>query len=111
MQQAPLRGSLIWIDKFCAARGVFILTHCHTDHMVGLRRGWNTGIIHCSDITAALIVARGLCCPRILRTHGVEEPFEIEDPLRGPRPAQPIIATFVDSGHCPDSVMVVVEGL
>lgn len=105
--EAPLPGTGVFIDFFGPRRpGVFFCTHCHCDHLRGLTSGWRRGLLHCSHTTAALLVHRGLCNARCLRPHALEEPFTISDPVSGE-----LEATFVDAGHCPGSVMVVILGV
>ena len=111
LHKAPLPGSRgIYVDVFTAECGVFFLTHAHADHMQGLHATWNRGLIHCSHLTAKFLTRRKACSSRILRPHALEEPFQVMDPLARGSSAQ-VTATFVDSCHCPGSVMVVVEGV
>ena len=107
--ECPLPDSNIYVDWFSPrGRGTFILTHCHTDHLRGLSgRHWRSGFIHCSHISAALLVHRRLCSPGCIRQHALEEPFTIEDPLH---PRRELTGYFAEAGHCPGSVMLVVEG-
>ena len=104
--ECPLPGSNIYVDWFSPRRGTFILTHMHSDHLRGLSGSrWRTGFIHTSHINARLLIRRALCAPGVIRAHNLEEPFTIEDGGAG------YTGVFVDSGHCPGSVMVVVQGM
>ena len=111
---APIPGTAISIDDFCRLPGLpgqtFILTHAHTDHMRGLTKGcqWRLGLLHCSLETASLLRLRGMVSPSVLRVHRCDEPFELIDPLRGPR--GPLTGTFIEANHCPGSVLVLIEG-
>lgn len=103
----PLPGSMIFIDHFAIARGAYILSHFHSDHLRGLHVGWRYGFIHCSKVTARFLWARfGVTLP--VRPHVLEEPFSVEDPTHAGRQ---VFATFIEANHCPGSVIVVVDGL
>ena len=104
----PVPGTQIFVD-FCCRHGgsAYMLTHCHTDHLRGLSAEWKHGLIHCSPVTAALLVNAIGISPRILRTHECEVPFELLDPSS----PSPVTATFINANHCAGSVMVVFEGL
>ena len=77
MQQPLLPGSCnIYVDNCTAQCGVFFLTHAHSDHLKGLgEASWNRGFIHCSHITAKILISRKLCSPNILRPHALEHHF------------------------------------
>ena len=111
MPQPSLPGSRgIYVDNVTAQCGVFLLTHAHSDHTAGLgKESWNRGLIHCSHITAKIIISRKSCSPKILRPHALDEPFDVEDPLE--RCQLRVRATFIDGYHCPGSVLIAFEGL
>ena len=104
----PIPGTQIFVDFFGRPSGsAYVLTHCHTDHLRGLSAEWKYGFIHCSPVTAALLVNAIGISPRILKTHECEVPFELLDPSS----SSPIVTTFVDANHIPGSTMVVFENL
>ena len=56
-----INHSNIRIDNFQFMRNdltqyCFFLSHCHTDHIMGLNSSWNYGKIYCSEISSVLIV-------------------------------------------------------
>ena len=46
--------------------------------------------------------------PDILRAHDLDTQFDVEDPLHARRT---LTGVFVDAGHCPGSVILVLKGL
>ena len=106
--QAPVDGR-IFVDNFTggfAQPGVWVLTHFHSDHYVGLNEHWRKGVIHCSVVTAAL-VRRFLGVAAVwVQPHQTDVPFEVRDPSR---PDLSITGRFVDANHCPGSVMVILD--
>lgn len=109
--KSPLPGTSLFVDWFHSAAGhgtaEYFLTHFHADHMEGLTQGWALGALHCSAITARLLVEVRRVNRRTLHVHPLDEPFEVTDPLSKCK----LTVTFVDAGHCPGSVMLVLEGL
>mmetsp|Transcript_95311 Transcript_95311/g.168838 ORF Transcript_95311/g.168838 Transcript_95311/m.168838 type:complete len:695 (+) Transcript_95311:75-2159(+) len=109
--KSPLPGTSLFVDWFHSAAGrgtaEYFLTHFHADHMEGLTQGWALGALHCSRITARLLAEVRRVNQRFLHVHPLDEPFEVTDPLSKSR----LTVTFVDAGHCPGSIMVVLEGL
>ena len=109
MQHGNIPGTSIFVDVFpqpLRGGGVYVLTHAHSDHMAGLRKGWKIGFIHCTKGTAQLLTFR-FGISSILRIHCLEVPFAIEDPSN---PKRHITGTFVDANHCPGAAMLVLEG-
>ena len=49
-------GNIV-VDRFNVKASLYLLTHAHTDHMRGLRKGWSKGPILCSDETGRVIQA------------------------------------------------------
>ena len=45
------------VDRFNVKASLYLLTHAHTDHMRGLRKGWSKGPILCSEETSRVIQA------------------------------------------------------
>jgi hypothetical protein len=110
-KQVP--GTAIFIDDFHGCRGlpgaIFLLTHCHSDHMSGLNGpSWRRGFLHCSHVSAALLALRKKCSSSVVRAHDLDVPFQLEDPLH---PRWSLTATFVSANHCPGAVMIIIEGL
>lgn len=77
----------------------YVLTHFHSDHTVGLSKGFDKGTIYCTNETASMVVqhtgvaedrVRGLSLGETLEINGVE-------------------ITFLDAGHCPGSAVVMFD--
>ena len=103
-------GTGIYID-ICSSGvpGVFLLTHCHRDHMAGLRDpSWRHGLLHCSHESAALLAHRSCCAGSVVRPHDLDVPWVLEDPLH---PQRSLSATFLSANHCVGAVMIVIQGL
>ena len=103
------------MDSFRRPGGVYVCTHTHVDHLSGLPMRstrvpqaatgrWRHGLLHCTRTTASYLLAMTHVHERVLRVHELETEFDIEDP--GGEIAR---AWFVDSNHCPGSVMVVLQ--
>lgn len=110
MLRGPLRGTGIYVDYFaasCIPGAAYFLTHYHADHMDGLSEGWARGPLYCSSVTARLLLEVRKVSRKVVRKRAIDHPFELTDPLTQTR----LTATLVDAGHCPGSVMVVLEGL
>jgi len=111
LMRGPLRGTGIYVDYFGApsytGAPAYFLTHFHSDHMAGLCEGWARGPLYCSSVTARLVVEVKKVDRKVVHTCTLDEPFELTDPLT----QKQLMATLVDAGHCPGSVMVVLEGL
>ncbi len=75
--------------------------------MAGLHKGWARGLLYCSRITARLLVEVIKVNPEVVHACDVDQPFQVIDPLT----SASLTATLVDAGHCPGSVMVVLEDL
>ena len=96
LQRAALPGTHIYTDYFCGDRGaVYILSHCHTDHMDGSCPGWDRGELYCSELTAGLLAS----LYGIAGAKGMpfDSPFQVTDRIS--RHTRTV--TFVDAGHCP----------
>ena len=109
----PVPSTSLFVDHFQLSDAtrrlhpgaVFCLTHCHSDHMVGLSPHWKLGDLHTSTSTAPFLQRKfGVGLP--LKTHPMDEPFSVWDP----KSRMTLTCTFVDAGHCPGSVMLICEG-
>ena len=109
----PVPSTSLFVDHFQLSDStrrlhpgaVFCLTHCHSDHMVGLSPHWKLGDLHTSTSTAPFLQRKfGVGLP--LKTHPMDEPFSVWDP----KSRMMLTCTFVDAGHCPGSVMLICEG-
>lgn len=89
----------IAIDNFCVVADTYILTHCHADHMTGLKT-WHGSSLYCSQMTAKILAKRGLGSI----SKPTNQVFDIID-----RTSKIVRITFIDANHCPGAVMVVIE--
>lgn len=104
LQRAALPGTHIYTDYFRGDRGaVYILSHCHTDHMDGLCPGWDRGELYCSELIAGLLAS----------VHGIEGakgmPFDTPFLITEHVTNQSYTVTLIDAGHCPGSAIVVLD--
>eukprot|EP00403_Amphidinium_massartii_P025168 CAMPEP_0178397750 /NCGR_PEP_ID=MMETSP0689_2-20121128/14411_1 /TAXON_ID=160604 /ORGANISM="Amphidinium massartii, Strain CS-259" /LENGTH=255 /DNA_ID=CAMNT_0020018477 /DNA_START=53 /DNA_END=817 /DNA_ORIENTATION=+ len=112
--KGPLRGTSMYVDNFskpasddATPRSLYFLTHCHTDHMAGLRENWAAGPLYCSTLTAKFLRLRKMASPRVIHERPLDQSFEVIEPLTRRR----VTVTFLDANHCPGSVVIVFEGL
>eukprot|EP00913_Durusdinium_trenchii_P017261 g16231.t1 len=97
-----LNGVDFLVDGFLFKRPEvkhYVLTHFHSDHTVGLTRGFDSGTIYCTEVTAALIINMMGVDPAHVRALPLEQTVEV----------QGVSLTFVDAGHCPGSAMAAFE--
>jgi glyoxylase-like metal-dependent hydrolase (beta-lactamase superfamily II) len=112
MLKGPVRGTGIFVDYFGDSSkshvgAVYFLTHFHADHMVGLSTGWARGPLYCSAATARLLLEVRKVNRRFVHQRAMDCPFQVDDPVTQTQ----VTVTFVDAGHCPGSVVIVLEGL
>ena len=88
------------VDNFYIEADVYILTHCHADHMSGLKK-WHENSLYCSELSAKILAKRGLGAI----SKPTNQPFELVDR----RSSKTLKLTFIDANHCPGAVMVVIE--
>jgi len=93
----------VWIDNFEQQGNVYILTHAHVDHMVGITSQWNHGTILCTHMTADLVRLRYPNLP--LRSLDYYE-HHCESLPDG----KLITLTLIPASHCPGSAMAVLRG-
>ena len=77
----------------------FFLSHHHSDHTVGLYRGWDIGLIYCSHITARLLVEQDGLNPAVVRAVPLHQRVYIDG----------VFVTLIDANHCPGAVVFVFE--
>ncbi len=95
-------GTSFLVDGFeyCSPRcSHYFLTHCHADHTIGLRHGWDAGTLYCSPVSARLLAVRyGLTPPRVAVLHTGKRTI-----IDG------IAVTALDANHCPGALMLLFE--
>lgn len=97
----PHAGTTFIVDGFafpsprCTA---YFLTHCHSDHTIGLRRDF-ASTIYCSPVSARLLAHDwGLRAPQV-------QVLQLGQPLL----LQGVTVTAIDANHCPGAVMLLFE--
>ncbi|KAG7193919.1 uncharacterized protein KQ657_005118 [Scheffersomyces spartinae] len=94
----------VGIDRFNIGCEVYVLTHAHSDHLVGLDRVSFNSIVYCTEITKRLVSCdvRYRQKAHLLRplTCNVTHHIQLEDGT--------VDMVLVPSYHCPGSAMVLV---
>ncbi|XP_055692046.1 protein artemis-like [Lutzomyia longipalpis] len=93
------------VDRFDGENrenSVFFLSHCHTDHMVGLHLGALPGPLYVSEISAVILRQR---YPQLEDVRTLEIGVETEVQLKNGS----VRVTAIPAGHCPGSVMFLFE--
>ena len=79
----------------------YFLTHCHSDHTVGLKKTFSQGIIWCSEEAANLLRDDfGLHNTHVIRSLKLHETVAVTERLR---------VTALSANHSPDAVMFVFD--
>ena len=107
-----INHSNIRIDNFQYMRNdltqyVFFLSHCHTDHIIGLHSSWNYGKIYSSIISKKLICAQ---FPH-LKDYVIGLEMDQEHWIyidEGHK--EGINVVLMDACHCPGAVMLLIKG-
>uniref|UniRef100_A0A2A4K007 DNA repair metallo-beta-lactamase domain-containing protein n=1 Tax=Heliothis virescens TaxID=7102 RepID=A0A2A4K007_HELVI len=74
----------------------YFLTHFHSDHYSGLKKGFNK-LLFCSKITADLCISRLGVSPKCIHTIKIDETIRIDG----------VEVTAVEANHCPGAIMLV----
>lgn len=74
----------------------YFLTHFHSDHYSGLKKGFNK-LLFCSKITADLCISRLGVSPKCIHVIKTDETIRIDG----------VEVTAVEANHCPGAVMLV----
>lgn len=94
-------GTTFIVDGFAFASprcSAYFLTHCHSDHTVGLRRDF-AATIYCSPVSARVLAHDwGLRAPQV-------QVLQLGQPLL----LQGVTVTAIDANHCPGAVMLLFE--
>lgn len=77
-------------------RGIYFLTHFHSDHYGRLDASYDWGPLYCSPITANLLQLK----------LGVKRTYIHVIELNTPTVINDVTVTFLDANHCPGSVMI-----
>nr|XP_049698885.1 DNA cross-link repair 1A protein isoform X2 [Helicoverpa armigera] len=74
----------------------YFLTHFHSDHYSGLKKGFNK-LLFCSKITADLCISRLGVSPKCIHIIKIDETIRIDG----------VEVTAVEANHCPGAIMLV----
>ena len=94
---------------------LYFLSHCHSDHMVGLadpafssRLSENGYKLYCHPVTAGLLI--GMSWYEHLQPFIEKLPSDKPQLIQIPGDTRTISVTLIPAGHCPGSVMFLLEG-
>ena len=95
----------VGLDRFNNGASVFLLTHCHADHLVGLENINFSGTIYCSQITKDLLKLKSKYSHNLnyVRALDLDQNYEL---FVG---GQVVTLTLISANHCPGAVMFLVE--
>lgn len=102
-----LEFNQVGVDRFNIDADIFLLTHIHKDHLVGLSNKSFKSPVYCSELTKQLLALEPeyrLVLP-FLRGIAFNCPITINLPND-----EPINLTLIPSYHCPGSTLFLVEG-
>jgi DNA cross-link repair 1A protein len=75
----------------------YFLTHCHSDHTIGLKKSFSQGVIYCSEAAGNLLRHDfRLQNPQLIRPLKLHETVAVVEGLR---------VTAMSANHSPDAVM------
>ncbi|KAL3852600.1 hypothetical protein ACJMK2_016219, partial [Sinanodonta woodiana] len=113
----------ISIDRFDGINlksTVYMLSHCHEDHTVGLdkpeffeRLQSSTDVfLYCSEVTKVLLEAnrKYMHLKQFIRTKPIDEPSTLIIPNPAASQNDEVQLTLLPAFHCPGSVMFLLEG-
>lgn len=94
----------ILVDNFTDEAELYLLTHSHTDHLLGLRKRSFDGLVYCSSITKKLIEIKRSCfASKNLIPIQYNRRYDIN------LSTGCSILTMIPSYHCPGSSMFLLE--
>lgn len=101
----------IGIDKFDSSASVFLLTHCHSDHLVGINNKSVTGQIYCSQETKELIkISRAsLKSLALITTLSFNTRTRLDVPQLVENVYGQVYVTLIRANHCVGLSMYLVE--
>lgn len=100
----------IRVDRFDSLASVFLLTHCHADHTVGLNAKSVTGLIYCSQATKDLLtIGSKPDWANLVTVLDYNVATRLELPQHVESVYGPVSVTMISANHCVGSSMFLVE--
>ena len=96
----------IRVDKFNKPAKLYLLTHCHSDHCVGLESKSFSTKVYCSHTTKQLLSSNS----KYSHTSPFLIPVDFNSPISLVVNGCYITVTLIPSYHCPGSTMFLIEG-
>lgn len=95
----------VFVDRFNGTGEVYLLTHCHQDHLQGLLNNSFCGRVYCSALTKSTLEldTRYIHASRFFKVKEYNETFAVETLLGK------VTITMIPSYHCPGSSMFLLE--
>jgi mRNA degradation ribonuclease J1/J2 len=88
----------------------YFLTHCHSDHTIGLRTSFSGGYIYCSEVAANLLLHdMGLKNRSVVKPLKLHETVTILNGVEGKHGRVDLRVTPLSANHSPDAVMFVFD--
>jgi DNA cross-link repair 1A protein len=81
----------------------YFLTHTHSDHTTGLTKGFDNGLIYCSEVAARLLMFDFGIRRDVLR------PMKLDTTVVIKSCSGDVLVTPISANHCPGAVMFVFE--
>lgn len=94
------------VDRFNTIANLYLLTHCHTDHLCGLRNKSFDSIVYCSETTKQLLTLD----PSFRHVLPFIIPIETNVPFTITLNGEEITMTLIPAYHCPGATMFLLEG-
>lgn len=101
----------IGVDKFNLSASIFLLTHCHSDHLVGINNKSFTGQVYCSKETKQLLKRKKTTSKllKLIRMIEYNTATRLELPQHVEDVYGLVFVTLIEAYHCVGSSMVLIE--
>lgn len=98
----------IGVDRFNSQARVFLLTHCHADHLAGFTNKSLAGPVYCSTETLLLLKTdpKYTAALRLVKGLPYNTPTVVES---GDASDAPVCITLIEAYHCPGACMFLIE--
>lgn len=100
------------VDRFNTTACIFLLTHCHQDHLVGLLNRSFSGVVYCTPQTRLLLASLSNNASYLARIKPLayNTPTQIDLPTELQTIYGNITITLVPAYHCLGACMFLIEG-